>query len=201
MADPRWKERPYVFSLDAPTKNLTEDRVAGPAATALHPAPPSAGSRAPARNANGAARASGEQVDQQLPLLREGGSGPDRSKVPDPRGKPRVRRTASSDHTCMVIVTPEGRFIRGVWPDVEDPDGLVRRLREAFPRVNVGEEIRRARLWEELQPVGRQKRRHARFLLNWMAKARPTLAPPAKRRPVFLGVDEHFRPIYGPDET
>jgi hypothetical protein len=86
-------------------------------------------------------------------------------------------------------------FIAAVWPDVANPDELVERLRRACPRVNVDEEIRRAHAWEEAQAPSRRKKRHARFLTNWILRARPTLPTSAPARRVFLRM-EGGRPVY-----
>lgn len=91
-----------------------------------------------------------------------------------------------------------GRWIREKWPDVVDPDGLLRRLREAHPGVDVERAVRAAWAWEQEKPAARRKKNHERFVTNWLGNERPDprAGPPVEARPIFDGLDAEGRPLY-----
>jgi hypothetical protein len=120
-------------------------------------------------------------ADPAEPREEDHGQGEQGALIPLPRPEPS---------------TMFGRFVAATWPDVEDPDGLHRRLQQTFPRVDLLGEAKKALLWEQAQGPRRRKRDHARFLSNWMGNARATLVAPAQGRREVVGFDREGKPIY-----
>jgi hypothetical protein len=132
-----------------------------------------------------------DEVDTQLQRLQ--GEHDARFRVAEAAFKAALS-PAPANRPPVASGTPFGRFVAETWPDVDDPDGLGRRLEKVYPCLDLLEEAKRAHLWESAEPQ-RKKKRHARFLTNWMSHARP--APRVAARREVTGFDPEGRPIYG----
>lgn len=94
--------------------------------------------------------------------------------------------------------TPFQAYVAATWPDVKHADELEHALADAFPKLDLLQQAKEARLWELANP-NRRKQRHAVFLTNWMRnaeryRARDQQALPQRRE--FRGLDRDGRPVF-----